>query len=89
MKITEEAKGTLINLLGEQGAESVRLFSAGGGCCGPQIGLSLESAQDTDKIKEVNGIQLAIDPQVEDLVKEVTLDKQGEQFVLLGLSNCC
>ncbi|UOR13160.1 iron-sulfur cluster assembly accessory protein [Halobacillus amylolyticus] len=89
MKITEEAKQTLTKLIGERGAEGIRVHSAGAGCCGPQIGLSLDHPEETDRVEEVNGVRVAIDQQVMSTVDEVTLDKDGEQFVLLGLDNCC
>ncbi|ASK64130.1 adhesin [Virgibacillus phasianinus] len=89
MKITEEAKQTLTTIMGKRGVEGIRIHSAGAGCCGPQIGLSLDHPEKTDLIKEINGIRVAIDEQVKSSVDALTLDKDGEQFVLLGLDNCC
>ncbi|WP_346274896.1 iron-sulfur cluster biosynthesis family protein [Halobacillus naozhouensis] len=89
MKITEDAKQTLSKLIGEKGAEGIRVHSVGGGCCGPQIGLSLDQPEESDTVEDVNGIRVAIDQQVKGTVDQVTLDKNGEQLVLLGLDNCC
>ncbi|WP_281975074.1 iron-sulfur cluster biosynthesis family protein [Halobacillus litoralis] len=89
MKITEEAKQTLEKLIEENGAEGLRIQSVSGGCCGPQIGLSLEAAKESDYIQEINDIRVAIDQQVKGLVDEITLDKKEDQFVLVGLDNCC
>ena len=89
MKVTEEAKQTLTTIMGKRGVEGIRIHSAGAGCCGPQIGLSLDHPEKTDIVKEVNGIRVAIDKQVKSSIDELTLDKDGEQLVLLGLDNCC
>ncbi|MGP4074647.1 adhesin [Halobacillus sp. K22] len=89
MKITDEAKQALTTILGDNNAENIRIYAMSGGCCGPQIGLSLEEAQTTDSVQEVNGISLAIDQEIKDTVQGVTLDKDGEQLVMLGLNNCC
>ena len=89
MKITEEAKLTLEKVIDENGVEGIRVQSVSGGCCGPQISLSLDAAKASDSIQTINDIRVAIDPEVKDLVEEITLDKQDDQFVLVGLDSCC
>ncbi|WP_430789656.1 adhesin [Virgibacillus flavescens] len=89
MKITDEAKQTLHNLFEERGGEGIRIYSAGAGCCGPQIGLSLDNPEETDVIKDVNGVRVAIDQEVGSSVEELILDKDGDRFVLSGLDDCC
>lgn len=91
MKITDAAKQLLENVLTENGAEGIRLSSVAG-CCGPQFELSLDTPQANDKMETINGIQVAIDPQIAG-TEELTLDKEenqnGEGLVLLGASSCC
>lgn len=91
MKITDEAKKLLENVLSENGAEGIRLYSVAG-CCGPQFALSLDTPLESDTIKTVNGIKVAIDSQIT-ATEELTLDKEENQngagLVLLGASSCC
>ncbi|WP_416828421.1 adhesin [Ectobacillus polymachus] len=91
MKITDEAKELLENVLSEKGAEGVRLFTVAG-CCGPQFALSLDAPQESDTVKTINGIKVAFDSQITG-TEELTLDKEknqdGEGLVLLGASSCC
>jgi HesB-like selenoprotein len=93
MVITDQAKQALQDILKEHGKEGIRLYSAGGGCCGPQLGLSLDDPQTTDRLENINGIQVAIDEQVASIIEGVTLDAEetgeGFQFVLLGINQCC
>ncbi|MBT2601118.1 MULTISPECIES: adhesin [unclassified Oceanobacillus] len=93
MNITNEAKLKLEAIFQEQGAKGIRFYSNGAGCCGPQVGLSLEEPQDTDIIQEINGVRVALDQELEGSVKELTLDNdetpEGSQFVLLGMNQSC
>ncbi|WP_110111796.1 adhesin [Bacillus sp. CGMCC 1.16541] len=94
MNITNEAKSMLENVFKQQGASNIRFYSEGGGCCGPQIGLSLEPPTDVDTVKEVNGIQVAIETTILSTTDGLTLDvqdsPQGPGFVLVGMeSSCC
>lgn len=63
------------------------------GCCGPQIGISIDAPVPTDTIKEINGIKVAIDQEIKDAVEGLTLDDEetadGTQFVLVGMDQCC
>lgn len=91
MKITDRAKQLLENVLSENGAEGIRLYSVSG-CCGPQFSLSLDAPQESDIIKTINGIKVAIDSQIT-VTEELTLDKEenpeGAGLVLLGANSCC
>ncbi|MEK4010212.1 adhesin [Peribacillus sp. FSL M8-0224] len=91
MKITDGAKELLENFLNEKGAGGIRLTSVAG-CCGPQFTISLDEPQESDNIKTINGIKVAIDSQITG-TDELTLDKEENQegagLVLLGASNCC
>jgi Fe-S cluster assembly iron-binding protein IscA len=91
MKITDRAKQLLENVLSENGAEGIRLYSVTG-CCGPQFALSLDAPLETDTVKNINGIKVAIDSQIA-TTEDLTIDKEesedGAGLVLLGASSCC
>ncbi|WAA09569.1 HesB/IscA family protein [Fervidibacillus albus] len=91
MNITEKAKNKLQIIMEEKGAEGIRFYSIGSGCCGPQLGISLGAPLENDIVEEINGIQVAIDQDVKDTVEGLTLDEDdtGTQFVLLGMNQCC
>jgi len=59
MMITNEAKQYIQSILEEQKAEGLRLYAVAG-CCGPQIGLSLDAPEASDEVSDVNGIRMAI-----------------------------
>ncbi|WP_077325024.1 adhesin [Virgibacillus siamensis] len=93
MNITDGAKQKLEIIFQEQGAKGIRFYSNGAGCCGPQVGLSLEEPKDTDVIQDINGVQVALEKDIKDSVEELTLDNdetpEGPRFVLLGMDQCC
>jgi Fe-S cluster assembly iron-binding protein IscA len=89
----DQAKQALQDTLKEHDKEGFHFSSAGGGCCGPQLGLSLDNPQTTDRLENINGIQVAINEHVASIIEGVTFDAEetgeGIQFVLLGLNQCC
>ena len=93
MNISEKAKTKLQEFFTENEAEGIRFYSMGAGCCGPQLGISLDAPEETDTIEEINGIKVAFDQDVKDSVEGLTLDDEetpeGTQFVLLGKDQCC
>ncbi|ANU11004.1 putative iron binding protein from the HesB_IscA_SufA family [Planococcus antarcticus DSM 14505] len=90
MNITQPAKEMLLESMKENKAQGIRFYFAGQGCCGPQFGLSMDAPEKSDVIKEVNGIQVALDERVSTMVDEVSLDFKNGGLVLEGLpeSNC-
>ncbi|KYD32547.1 adhesin [Parageobacillus toebii] len=93
MVITEKAKTFITKVMEENEADTLRFTFEGAGCCGPQLGLSLDNPQTTDRLKNINGIQVAINEQMASIIEGVTFDAEetgeGVQFVLLGLNQCC
>lgn len=87
MKITDGARELLESFLIEKGAVGIRLSSVSG-CCGPQYTISLDLPQETDIVKTINGIQVAIDAKITK-TDDLTLEKEDNGLVLLGASNCC
>lgn len=47
--------------------------------------MALDEPQNEDSIEQINGIQVAIDPEIAKMVKEVTLDKKERGLVLTGI----
>lgn len=92
MMITNGAKQYIQSILEEQKADGLRIYAVAG-CCGPQIGLSLDAPEATDEVADINGIRTAIAPDAKDAAGSLTLDfdTQGEQsgLVMVGASNCC
>lgn len=93
MNISDGAKQQLETIFKEKGVNGIRFYSNGAGCCGPQIGLSLDEPKDTDDVQEINGVRVAFDRDVKESVETVTLDNDetpnGSRFVLLGMDQCC
>ncbi|MBP3039440.1 adhesin [Bacillaceae bacterium Marseille-Q3522] len=93
MIITDTAKTFITNIMEENNASTLRFAFAGAGCCGPKYALALEEALETDVVEGVNGIRVAIDAQIAETVKQLTLDyeesEQGAGLVVAGGSSCC
>lgn len=92
MNITNGAKEYLQSLLQEQQAKGLRIYEIEG-CCGPQIGLSLDQPEETDSVSMINDIRVAVSTIALGLVNNLTLDfeSEGEQsgLVMIGApSNC-
>ncbi|MDN4607916.1 iron-sulfur cluster biosynthesis family protein [Sporosarcina highlanderae] len=92
MNITNEAKQYIQSVLEEQQAKGLRIYAIEG-CCGAQIGLSLDQPEESDTISFINDIQVAISPIASGLLSDVTLDfeTEGSQagLVMIGAPNNC
>lgn len=92
MNITNEAKQYIQSLLEEQQAKGLRIYAIEG-CCGAQIGLSLDPPEESDTISLINDIQVAISTIASGLLSDVTLDfeTEGNQsgLVMIGAPNNC
>lgn len=93
MNITNEAKQYIQTMLEEQQAKGLRVYAVEGGCCGPQIGLSLDMPDESDTVSIINDISVAVALQAKDLISNLTLDfeSQGEQsgLIMIGAPNNC
>ncbi|GAA0390827.1 adhesin [Paenibacillus motobuensis] len=65
-----KAKVYIEEVMKEAGIFSLRFGFSGQGCCGPNYEMALEGPMDEDIIHLVNHIQVAVDPQIADLVIE-------------------
>lgn len=93
MIITDEARKYIQSVLEDNQAESIRLYAAEGGCCVPQIGLSLDVPKQEDHVSEINGIKIAIAPQAVTASEAMTLnfETEGGQsgLTMIGAPECC
>lgn len=92
MNITDQARDFLKQLFEEHNAKNVRFYFAGFGWGQPKVGLALDEPGEEDKISEINGITVAIDPNIENVTQNLVLDfsQEANGLVLLGNeSDCC
>lgn len=87
MKISSEGKNYLEQVLAESQVKTLRFYGTPG-CCGMNLSLALDPAQENDTIQTIDGIDLAIDPLIAPQLTDVTLhaeEENGEMgLVLLG-----
>ncbi|WP_280770208.1 adhesin [Salipaludibacillus daqingensis] len=93
MFITDEAKNFLLVMLKENDAENIKIFSNGGGCCGPSVGLAMDDPNEEDIVEDINQIKVAFEKSIYKDLENVTIDyqqtPQGESLVLEGLNQGC
>nr|WP_236871278.1 adhesin [Brevibacillus laterosporus] len=68
MIITDKAKEFVQELMEDSSVFTLRFTFEGEGCCGPNYGITLEKSNANDRVTEINGIEVAIDPNVLSLV---------------------
>lgn len=92
MKITVRAKNLIKELFDEEQG-CIRLISLGEGCCGPIVGMSIEMPRETDELKIINNVRVAVAPQVTTSLEGLTLDieknrSKHTRFILIGVDHC-
>ncbi|WP_163528391.1 hypothetical protein [Halobacillus ihumii] len=89
MRITDQARKLLDQLLEDEEASCLRLFFAGFGCGEPDIGMTLAEPEADDELHHINSIPVAIDQRIIHLTKELTIDgkqtMEGPKFQMFGL----
>ncbi|MFB6468646.1 iron-sulfur cluster biosynthesis family protein [Cytobacillus sp. Hz8] len=94
MKITEQAKGYIQQTMKDNNVNTLRFYGIAG-CCGVNLGVGLQEAEEHDVIEQINGVQIAIHPDVKDQLNNVTIDveeQDGEMGIILdgyNPSSCC
>ena len=94
MKITDQAKEYIQQAMQENNVSTLRFFGIPG-CCGVNLGVSLQEAEENDLLEEVNGLQIAIQPEMNEQLNDVTLELEednGEMGLVLNGYNetsCC
>jgi len=96
-EITEKATEMIREFFkNKDGASPMRIFVAGMGCGGPQLGLSLDQAGENDQVFEESGFTFLVEKKLLDDAKPIKLDyivtPQGEGFyissALVKASDC-
>ncbi|ELK48710.1 UNVERIFIED_CONTAM: hypothetical protein N8J90_15575 [Halobacillus marinus] len=89
MKITDQARDLLHQILEDEEAGCLRLFFAGYGCGEPDIGMTIGEPQADDELHQVNDIPVAIDGRIMHLTETLTIEgkqtMEGPKFQLSGL----
>jgi iron-sulfur cluster assembly accessory protein len=100
--VTDNAVKEFKKLLEDSKASNsgIRVFASGGSCCGPSFGMDIsEKGVESDKLLEMDGLKIFIDPMAFNDLENATIDfmEEGQQkgFVIQGLassgcsSGCC
>ncbi|MBO2537212.1 Fe-S cluster assembly protein HesB [Rummeliibacillus suwonensis] len=92
MKISNQAKEYIQKAMYENNVTTLRFFGIPG-CCGVNLGVSLQEAEKNDVIEQVNEIKVAIQPDVKEELGGVSLEVEednGEMgLVLMGYNSTC
>ena len=89
--ITDSAAEKALEVLEKEGKADwgLRVFVAGGSCCGPSYGMDLdEKPKDGDEVTEKNGLKVFTDKETFEKLNDMTMDfvDDGQQqgFVIKG-----
>ncbi len=94
MKITEQAITFIQNAMKENNADTIRFYGVPG-CCSLNLAVALQSAEENDIIEIINSVQVAIQPEMVEQLKDVTINAEennGEMGLVLegyNQSSCC
>lgn len=87
MKISSEGKNYLNQVLEDAEVKTLRFFGVQG-CCGMNLSVALDAAQETDSVQTIEGINIAIDSSIESQLTDVTIHAEEENgeigLVLIG-----
>lgn len=89
MKISPEGKKYLEQVLADSEVKTLRFFGIAG-CCGVNLGVNLEAPTENDAVETIEGIEVAIHPDIAPQLTDVTIHAEEENgelgLVLLGYS---
>lgn len=77
ISLSTAASDAVKNILTERNLEgyALRVYVAGGGCCGTSFGMALDNnIRDVDTIFEANGVQVVVDEVSIDYLRGATID---------------
>lgn len=87
MKISPEGKQFVEQVLAQAEGATLRFYGVAG-CCGMNLSAEIAQAQEADKVELLEGIEIAVDPQIAQQLKDVTIHAEEENgqlgLVLLG-----
>jgi len=86
-EVTDQATEKVKEFFKSRDAVSpLRIFIAGAGCSGPQLGMALDEANETDETFESGGYTFLIEKQLLEEAKPIKVDyiitPQGEGFII-------
>ena len=88
MVITDKAKAALQEHLNELKKDLLYIFLANSSCCGhKELQLSLEDSKEFNSFDEINGIKVFIEEDIRKDFEDVTMDYDGEAFMLKNLAH--
>ena len=94
MIITEQAKEYIKQAMQDKQVSTLRFFGIQG-CCGVNLGVALQDPEENDVLEQVNGLNIAIQVDLNEQLSNVTIDveeENGEMGIVLNENNnasCC
>lgn len=89
MKMSPEGKRYIEQVLAQSEGATLRFYGVAG-CCGMNLGAEIAEVKEEDTVQTVEGIEIAVDPQIAEQLTDVTIhaeEENGEyELVLLGYS---
>ena len=73
MKITDQAKEYIQQAMQENHISTLRFYGIPG-CCGVNLDVSLQEPEENDVIESINGVKIAIHPDVKEQLEGVILE---------------
>ena len=89
MKMSPEGKRFIEQVLAQSEGATLRFYGVAG-CCGINLGAEIAEVIEEDTVQTVEGIEIAVDPQIAEQLTDVTIHAEEENgelgLVLLGYS---
>ena len=87
MKMSPEGKQFIEQVLAQAEGATLRFYGVAG-CCGMNLGAEIAQSKEEDTLQTVEGIEIAVDPQIAEQLTDVTIHAEEENgelgLVLLG-----
>lgn len=87
MKMSPEGKQFVEQVLAQAEGATLRFYGVAG-CCGMNLSAEIAMANDEDTVQMIEGIEIAVDPQIKEQLTNVTIHAEEENgqlgLVLLG-----
>ncbi|MDM5233719.1 MULTISPECIES: Fe-S cluster assembly protein HesB [Lysinibacillus] len=89
MKMSPEGKNYIEQVLADSEVKTLRFFGIAG-CCGVNLGVGIEAPTEDDTVQTIEGIEVAIHPDIAPQLTDVTIHAEEENgelgLVLVGYS---
>ena len=90
VKVTAEAIAAIKSfLIRKDNPQTIRIDLHSTGCCDSSLGMNLDKIRENDLIQEIEGLTFAINPEIYELVGEVTIsyvDEKGKKGFVMSSS---